>query len=121
MVYIFDSSLEEEQINERLVRFHQLLVTPEQPEPITNINRWGKRTLAYPVKRRETGYYVVAQFQTRPSALAEFERALKLEEGLLRFLLVVNEGEAPRPPAPARSFGDGDESDEGPVVPGVEE
>ena len=38
VVYIFDSSLEEEQINERLGRFHQLLVTPEQPEPVSNIN-----------------------------------------------------------------------------------
>ena len=116
IVYIFESALEEEQVKNHLTRFHALLASPEKTEPITQSNHWGKRTLAYPVRGREAGYYVVEQFETLPKLLAEFERAVKLEESVIRYLLVVNEGEGPRPPAPARPFGDSDddagESDE---------
>ncbi|MBI4502374.1 MAG: 30S ribosomal protein S6 [Gemmatimonadetes bacterium] len=109
MVYIFDSALDEEQVKAHLARFHALLATPEKVEPVTQSNHWGKRTLAYPIKRRETGYYVVEQFETEPRLLAEFERAVKLEESVIRYLLVLNEGEAPRPAAVARAFGEPDE------------
>ena len=97
VVYIFDSALEEAQVNERLDRFHTLLKSPAASEPITTLNHWGKRTLAYPVKGKEVGYYVVAQFQSEPPLLPEYERAVKLDDGVLRYLVVLNEGEAPRP------------------------
>jgi small subunit ribosomal protein S6 len=95
VVYIFDSALEEAEINARLERFHQALKTPEHPEPIRHINHWGKRTLAYPIKRKETGYYVVVQFETDGRQLAEFQRLVKLDEGVLRHLVVLDEGATP--------------------------
>jgi small subunit ribosomal protein S6 len=58
-------------------------------------SHWGKRTLAYPIKGKETGYYVVEQFDTDPTLLGELERAIKLDETVLRYLLVLNEGLAP--------------------------
>jgi small subunit ribosomal protein S6 len=109
IVYIFDSAQEEEQVKTHLTRFHGLLSTPEKAEPVTQSNHWGKRTMAYAIRGRETGYYVVEQFETDPKLLAEFERAVKLEESVIRYLLVVNEGETPRPPTAARSFGDADD------------
>jgi len=92
VVYIFDSALDEAAVNERLARFHTLL-----PGTTPNVNHWGKRTLAYALKRHETGYYVVTQFEAEPTALPEFERAVKLEEGVLRHLTVQLEGEMPAP------------------------
>lgn len=91
IVYIFDSTLEETQVNERLERFHELLRSPENANPVTTVNHWGKRTLAYPIRRKEVGYYVVVQFDAESSVLPEFERALKLDEGVLRHLIVLNE------------------------------
>ena len=95
VVYIFDSALEETAINERLARFHALIQQPGAEAP--QVNHWGKRTLAYPIKKHETGYYVVAKFDADADALPEFERAIKLDDGVLRFLVVVNEGEQPVP------------------------
>ena len=92
LVYIFDSTLEEAQINERLERFHELLKSPEAADPVSATNHWGKRTLAYPVEGREVGYYVVVQFETQPERLIELERALKLDDVVLRYLVVLNEG-----------------------------
>jgi len=103
VVYIFDSSLDEEQINGRLGKLHSLLASPEKPEPLTSLSHWGKRTLAYPIKRHESGHYVVANLETRPDRLAEFERAVRLDEGVIRYLMILNEGEQPRPPSQIRS------------------
>ena len=94
-VYIFDSALEEAAISERLARFHALIEKPGVDPP--QVNHWGKRTLAYPIRKHETGYYVVAKFDTTADALPEFERAVKLDEGVLRFLVVVSEGAQPVP------------------------
>ncbi len=95
IVYIFDSTLEEAQVNERLERFHGLLRGPESPEPVTNVHHWGKRTLAYAIAGREVGYYVVARFETQPDKLPELERAIKLDESVIRHLIVLDEGLAP--------------------------
>jgi small subunit ribosomal protein S6 len=103
-VYIFDSALEEPAINEKLDRFHGLL-TKDGKGAVASTNHWGKRTLAYPIKKKDTGYYVVAQFETVGDLLPEYERAVKLDESVLRYLLVLNEGEpaVPMPAAPVAS------------------
>jgi len=99
VVYIFDSALEEPAIGEKLTRFHALL----GPDVQVSVNHWGKRTLTYRMKRHDTGYYVVAQFEAPPAVLPEFERAVKLDEGVLRFLVVLAETvtQAPVPVEPA--------------------
>ena len=107
VVYIFDSVLEEAAINERLARFHALIHVPEAEAP--QVNHWGKRSLAYPIKKHETGYYVVARFDAEPTALPEFERAIKLDEGVMRFLVVVNEGAQPVPVTAGKSDEEDDE------------
>ncbi len=95
-VYIFDSALDEPAINEKLNRFHALL-TKEGKGTLTNVSHWGKRTMAYKIKKRETGYYVVAEFAATGDLLPEYERAVKLDEGVLRFLVVEAAKEQPKP------------------------
>ena len=103
-VYIFDTALEEPAINEKLERFHALL-TKEGKGSVTTSNHWGKRSLAYPIKKKETGYYVITQFEAAGELLPEYERAVKLDESVLRYIVVLNEGEPAKPmpqtPAPA--------------------
>ena len=107
VVYIFDSALEEAAINEHLARFHALIQQPGAEPP--QVSHWGKRTLAYPIKKHETGYYVVSKFDTAGPALPEFERAIKLDESVLRFLVVVNEGAQPVPVTAGKSEEEDDE------------
>ncbi|MSR05755.1 MAG: 30S ribosomal protein S6 [Gemmatimonadetes bacterium] len=114
IVYIFDGALSEEQVTGHLTRLHALLAAPDNLEPVTQVSHWGKRQLAFRIKRHDTGYYAVVQFKTKPTQLVEFERAVKLEESVIRHMLVENEGEAPRAPVAARTTddngdGDGDE------------
>ena len=100
IVYIFRSSRTSEEIESRLESFHARLTADGQ---ISAVEHWGKRQLAYPIAKERTGYYVVAQFEAEPAALPEFERALKLDDDLLRYLIVLSEGELPVPPSMRRS------------------
>jgi small subunit ribosomal protein S6 len=106
VVFIFDSSLEETAINEHLTRFNALL-GGAQPA----VNHWGKRTLSYPIRRHQVGYYVVTQFDTEPTLLPEFERAIKLDDSVIRFLVVQLDAPLQALPAEA-AVGASDEEDE---------
>lgn len=48
---------------------------------------WGKRHLAYPIKKHEEGYYIVYQLELQPAHIKEFKAELKLINDILRSLL----------------------------------
>jgi small subunit ribosomal protein S6 len=113
-VYIFDTQLPEERVNEKLDRYHGMLTDGAGAE-VSAVDHWGRRQLTYPIRKRTAGYYVVAQFRAEPKALPEYERLLKLDEELLRYLVVLHEGEPTAPMSiatrePKRE--DGEEEDE---------
>ena len=115
VVYIFESGLEDTAINERLERYRQLLGSPAD----LRLDHWGRRQLAYQIGPREAGYYVVARFSATSDVLPEFERALRLDEGVLRYLITVYEHELGAPPqseadlaAAGRRRDDDDEDEE---------
>ena len=51
---------------------------------VRNIERWGRRRLAYELDRRNEGYYVVVTFSAEPVAQTELERTLNLADEVLR-------------------------------------
>ena len=55
---------------------------------ISDMERWGKRKLAYPVEHFLEGNYVVARFKINPAWCKELEANLKISEEILRHLLV---------------------------------
>ena len=91
-VYIFDSTLEDAAINDKISRFHGMLGegTPE-------VTHWGRRQLAYAIGTKENGYYVIARFAAEPGVLPEFERALKLDDGVMRYIITLHEHEVGAP------------------------
>ncbi len=93
-VYIFDSTLEDTAIKEKLTRLHAMLQSPEE----ISVDHWGRRQLAYKIGPRDTGYYVVAQFSATPDVLPEYERAMRLDDGVVRYLITLYEHEVGAPP-----------------------
>jgi small subunit ribosomal protein S6 len=113
-VYIFDTTTTEEQLNEKVERYHALLT--QGGAEVTAIDHWGRRQLAYPIRKQSAGYYVVTQFKSGPDPLPEYERLMKLDEGLLRYLVVQHEGEPTAPMsiatrAPREDDDDGEDED----------
>ncbi len=122
IVYIFRSSFTAEEIEAKLERYHALITEGDRGE-ITAVVQWGKRQLAYPIQKQSGGHYVVAQFRAEPEVLTGLERVLKLEDDLLRYLVVLSEGELPLPVAmssdEAPAPGSGDAAVSGSADPSV--
>jgi small subunit ribosomal protein S6 len=55
---------------------------------ITEVDRWGKRKLAYPINRFREGNYVLSRFKFEPGMTAALEANLQISEDILRHLLV---------------------------------
>ena len=118
IVYIFDATLDEDGVNKKLDKFHPLVLGKNGE--VAEVDHWGVRQMAYPVKKHGSGYYVVAQVRAETDGLPEFERVLRLDVELLRYLIVLNEGEpttgqsllGATPPSRAdKDEGDDDEED----------
>lgn len=58
---------------------------------ITKIDRWGRRKMAYEIKKQREGYYVLMDAQIEPKALVEIEVNLNISENVLRYLIVRKE------------------------------
>lgn len=84
-----------------------VVITPEMPEDavpafleriggwitdrggeVHKLNPWGKRRLAYPIKRHKDAYYAVYTFKAPPSAIADLENTLRISEDVLRHIVV---------------------------------
>ena len=53
---------------------------------IQEINKWGRRRLAYPINKKHNGYYVHAVYQSLPEFIPQLERFLTLDDTILRHL-----------------------------------
>lgn len=91
VVYILDPALDEGAATAKLEKFHELATS--QGGEVSAVDHWGNRQLAYPIGKQSSGYYVVSQFSAEAKALPEYERLLKLDPEVMRYLLVLNEGE----------------------------
>ena len=56
---------------------------------VGNVDRWGRRRLAYEIDRHNEGYYVVVEFRADPAVIAQVERMLHLADDVVRFKVVV--------------------------------
>jgi small subunit ribosomal protein S6 len=64
-------------------------VLQEHGGQVGAINKWGRRRLAYELKRQSEGFYVVVEFQAEPDAVKELDRVLMLVDEVIRFKVVV--------------------------------
>jgi small subunit ribosomal protein S6 len=64
-------------------------VVGEAGGQVGNVDRWGRRRLAFEIEHQSEGYYVVVEFTAEPEALTELERSLHLADEVLRFKIVV--------------------------------
>jgi len=58
---------------------------------VDNVDMWGKRKLAYPIRKQKEGQYVLLKTKMNPSFCSELERNLRLQEPVMRFLIAADE------------------------------
>lgn len=72
----------------------------EKGGKITYEENWGKRKLAYPIKKAETGIYVLVYFELPKESFAKLERDLRLTEEIIRFMALSKEEKIAKAKAP---------------------
>ena len=55
---------------------------------IVNLDQWGLKKLAYPIKKELQGYYVYAEYAGKPEAVAEAERIFKIDDRVLKYMTI---------------------------------
>lgn len=99
MVVILSPEIGDDVISESLDRLSQT-VTSRGGE-IVDVNHWGRRRLAYPIKRHIEGNYVVSQVKLDPETVPDLESNLRISEEVIRHMIVRAEEEQQQPPAEA--------------------
>lgn len=85
LLYIIDTSLEEEARKELITRFNTLI---EQHEgKVDKVEEWGKRRLAYLVDDKPEGYYVLVHFSAPQTFPKEMERVMEIDDNVMRYLI----------------------------------
>lgn len=57
---------------------------------VSKVDVWGKRRLAYSLRKQKEGLYVLIQAQMAPTSCAGLERNLRLQEPIMRYLLATD-------------------------------
>ena len=58
---------------------------------ITEVEEWGKKRLAYEIRKMREGFYYFIQFEADTTAPAEIERHMRIMDNVLRYLVVKKE------------------------------
>ena len=83
-VFILTPVLSDFQMKEAVEKFKTFLT--ERGATITNEENWGLRKLAYPIQKKNTGFYTLLQFDAEPTLVSTLETAYRRDERVLRFL-----------------------------------
>lgn len=86
MALIVDTQRPNKEVDEAVTRYEALL--GEQGAEVFHVDRWGARKLAYEIRKRQQGDYTFFQFRAEPGAVANVDRACRLDEAVLRHLIL---------------------------------
>lgn len=86
LMAILKPDLDTEALNKSISKVEGLI--KKQGGTPKSINRLGRKKLAYEIKKEKEGIYNLFYFQAEPESIKEIGRVLKLDEDILRFLIV---------------------------------
>lgn len=87
VVFVLAPTLTEEEVEEQIDMYSKVAV--EMGAEVVDVDKWGKRRLAFPVQKHNEGYYTVLTLdETNAASIAELERRFKVSDSVIRFLAV---------------------------------
>jgi len=99
MTIVVDSQIQEDGLAETVKRYEDLITSNDAK--IFNVDRWGMRKLAYDINKQQQGNYTLFQFEADPKIIHDLDRACRLDEAVLRHLIISSpEGFEPEPEEP---------------------
>ena len=89
-IFIIDAALEEDAIKALQEKFTNLIASNGSVE---SVDEWGKRRLAYEIKDRTEGYYVLVNFSSDSEFPKELDRQYRITDGILRTIIIRKDEE----------------------------
>ena len=86
MVFIVRPDLDGDKLDEVIGDVGDLI--KRNDGEVTKVEPWGLHRLAYPIKKHQEGRYVLMTFELEPRSVGELERVLKLNESVIRHLVI---------------------------------
>ena len=86
MMIILDPEVDERTVEPSLEKYLQVITNDKGT--VDNVDVWGRRRLAYPIKKKNDGIYVVVNFTAESATAKELERQLGLNETVMRLKLL---------------------------------
>lgn len=86
-VVILNPVLSQEQVSETVEKFKKILT--DSGAEIVHENNWGLRKLAYPIQKKNTGFYYLTEFRSNGEIISKLELEYKRDERVMRFLTVA--------------------------------
>jgi len=83
---LVNAALDDEQIEAIIARIKETIAS--NAGEITEVENWGRKRLAYMVKKSKIGYYVIFRFDAPSNIISKLERFYTLDEYILRFLTI---------------------------------
>jgi len=85
VMFILDPALEDAQKEASIETVKGIIATEGE---VANVDVWGMRKLAYPIQKKNEGYYVVIEFKAQPTLPKELDRRLKISDNVMRHIIV---------------------------------
>jgi len=86
LVAIISPEQDDGQVAEVIKRMGKLIT--DRGGTVEEVKQWGKKKLAYPIKKFLEGNYILTRFKLEPNLIKEFEATLRTSEEILRYLVV---------------------------------
>ena len=86
LVFIVSPEVVDENLDATIETVSQFITGKEGT--VSDVDQWGKKRLAYPIKHFAEGTYVLVRFTVEPQHNKELETNLKISEDILRHLLI---------------------------------
>lgn len=91
LTIILQPKLEDSAREEIIERVNGWLTNNDESAEKPEINHWGKRYMAYPIRKNTEGYYVFYEVKIDPKDISDIERNMQYTEDILRYMFVRKE------------------------------
>jgi len=88
IMFILDPALEDEKKEEMIETVKGIIAAEGTPG---EADVWGLRKLAYPIQKKNEGYYVVLPFEAEPTLPKELDRRMRISDAVMRHIIVNKE------------------------------
>lgn len=85
-VFVIRPELEDDKYTEVIDKFTGIIT--DTGGEITNIDKWGKKRLAYEINHVKEGFYVVVKFNANKDTVEELDRVYKISDDIIRHIIV---------------------------------